>query len=87
MLLEGTFQIFFVILAAQIIWGIGYTFISGAQDAWLADEIGEEKLTPTYLRASQLAQVATLAGIVINVSLASIQLNLPFLLAELDILV
>ncbi len=80
LLLEGTFQLFFTILAAQIIWGIGYTFISGAQDAWLADEIGEENLTPTYLRASQLAQLATLAGIVINVSLASIQLNLPFFL-------
>ena len=81
MLLEGTFQIFFIILTAQIVWGIGYTFISGAQDAWLADEIGEEKLTPTYLRASQLAQIATLAGIIVNVSLASIQLNLPFFLA------
>ena len=78
MILEGSFQIFFTILAAQIIWGVGYTFISGAQDAWLADEIGEERLTPTYLRASQLTQGAILLGIGINVALASIQLNLPF---------
>ncbi|MDX1413433.1 MAG: MFS transporter [Candidatus Promineifilaceae bacterium] len=81
MLLEGALQIFITIMAAQIIWGIGYTFISGAQDAWLADEIGEERLTSTYLRGSQFAQLATLLGIVINVSLASIQLNLPFYLA------
>ncbi len=80
MLLEGSFQIFFTILAAQVTWGIGYTFISGAQDAWLADEIGEDRLTPTYLRASQFYQVAALAGIAVNITLASIQLNLPFYL-------
>ncbi len=81
MLTEGSFQLFFAILLAQAVWGIGYTFISGAQDAWLADEIGENHLTAAYLRASQISQVAALAGIGINVLLARIQLNLPFLLA------
>jgi DHA3 family tetracycline resistance protein-like MFS transporter len=81
MLLEGSLQLFVTILLAQVVWGIGYTFISGAQDAWLADEIGEERLTSTYLRGSQFAQVAALAGIIINVVLASIQLNLPFFFA------
>ncbi len=81
MLLEGSLQFFVTILLAQVIWGVGYTFISGAQDAWLADEIGEERLTSTYLRGSQFAQIAALAGIVVNVALASIQLNLPFFFA------
>jgi len=81
MLLEGSWQFFVTILLAQAVWGIGYTFISGAQDAWLADEIGEERLTSTYLRGSQFAQIAALAGIIMNVVLASIQLNLPFFFA------
>jgi DHA3 family tetracycline resistance protein-like MFS transporter len=81
MLLEGSWQYFITILLAQAVWGIGYTFISGAQDAWLADEIGEERLTTIYLRGSQFAQIAALAGIVINVALASIQLNFPFFFA------
>jgi len=81
MMLEGSLQFFISILLAQAIWGIGFTFISGAQDAWLADEIGEQRLTATYLRGSQFAQIATLAGIVVNVALASIQLNIPFLFA------
>src|SRR6476469_3485279 len=31
-----------VILLAQAIWGLGYTFTSGAQEAWLTDEVGVE---------------------------------------------
>ena len=58
MLLEGSFQLFATILLAQVLWGIGYTFISGAKDAWLADELGEERLTAVYLRGSQVAQIA-----------------------------
>ncbi len=77
MLLEGSRQQFITILLAQGLWGIGYTFISGAQDAWLADELGEKKLTDTYLRGAQISQVAALVGIIVNVALASIQLNLP----------
>jgi DHA3 family tetracycline resistance protein-like MFS transporter len=81
MLIEGSFQFFITIMLAQVVWGIGHTFISGAQDAWLADEIGEERLTSAYLRGSQLAQLTALTGIVVNVALASIQLYLPFLFA------
>lgn len=79
MLLEGSLQLFTTILFAQAVWGIGYTFISGAQDAWLADELGEEHLTNAYLRGTQVAQAAALAGIIVNVALASIQLNFPIL--------
>ncbi len=61
-LMEGLFPFFVPVLLAQVVWGIGYTFTSGAQDAWLADEIGESKLTQAYLRASQVGLVATLLG-------------------------
>ena len=36
--LEGAIPEFAAVLAAQAIWGIGYTFISGALEAWIADE-------------------------------------------------
>ncbi|MFN2118418.1 MAG: MFS transporter [Candidatus Promineifilaceae bacterium] len=78
MILEGTFPIFITILLAQIVWGAGDTFISGAEDAWLADEVGESRLTAVYLRGSQIAQIAVLAGIGANVLLANRQLNFPF---------
>ena len=49
-----------------------------AKGAWLADELGEERLTAIYLRGSQVAQIAILAGIGVNVLLANRQLNLPY---------
>lgn len=79
--LEGTLPLFATILLAQVLWGVGYTFISGAQDAWLADEIGEEQLTQAYLRASQMGRVGSLAGIVIGMSLGTVRLGLPMLIA------
>lgn len=78
--LEGALPIFATILLAQAIWGIGYTFTSGALDAWLADEIGENRLPQAYLRSSQLSRLASFIGIFVGTWLASLRLNLPFLI-------
>ena len=51
------------ILAANALWGFGYTFTSGATDAWLADEVGQERLAGVYLRGAQMGRIAALAGI------------------------
>ena len=45
------------VMAAWSVWGFGYTFTSGATDAWLADEIGVENVRPVYLRAAQVARL------------------------------
>jgi DHA3 family tetracycline resistance protein-like MFS transporter len=37
---EGALPTFAAVLAAQLIWGAGYTFVSGALQAWIADELG-----------------------------------------------
>src|SRR3989338_5885475 len=34
---EGLFPFFSAVLIAQVIWGIGFTFVSGAREAWIAD--------------------------------------------------
>src|SRR5512136_2735634 len=44
-ILEGSFPLFLTILLAQVLWGLGYTFTSGATEAWITDEIGEEAAT------------------------------------------
>lgn len=51
-LVEGLFPAFLPILLAQVIWGLGYTFTSGATQAWISDEIGEEKANALFLRAT-----------------------------------
>lgn len=78
-LLEGSIPTFTAILLSQVIWGIGATFISGAQDAWIADEVGEAAAGAVFLRGSQVTQLCTLIGIPLSVALASIRLNVPIL--------
>lgn len=76
-MVEGAFPTFGIILLAQVIWGVGATFTSGAEEAWLADELGEEGLSQVYLRGSQLAQIGTLFGMGVSVLLGQIALALP----------
>lgn len=59
-LIEGFFPAFLPILYAQVIWGLGYTFTSGAKQAWITDEIGEESANKLFLRTARLGTYAWL---------------------------
>jgi len=61
-LVEGFFPAFLPILLAQVIWGLGYTFTSGATQAWITDEVGEEDANKLFLRATQVGLFAALVG-------------------------
>lgn len=76
-ILMGVVPEFWVMLLSQVICGIGFTFLSGAQEAWIADEIGEDQAGPAFLRGSQAATVGTIVGIPIAIGLGSIDLALP----------
>jgi DHA3 family tetracycline resistance protein-like MFS transporter len=62
---------------SQVVWGVFATFTSGADVAWLTDEVGEERARHLYVRGEQASLVGSLAGIVLSVALASISLALP----------
>ncbi len=79
-IIEGVFQIFEVVLLVQVVIGLGFTFISGALDAWIADEIGEEHSGKAYMRGSQVGQITSLIGIPLGTALGTIALNLPIIL-------
>jgi DHA3 family tetracycline resistance protein-like MFS transporter len=68
------------ILVGYAVWGFGYTFTSGAMDAWLADEVGDERLTGVYLRGAQVGRAFVIGGTLASVGLALIDLRLPILL-------
>jgi MFS transporter, DHA3 family, tetracycline resistance protein len=61
-LVEGFFPSFLPILLAQVIWGLGYTFTSGATQAWITDEVGEDNANKLFLRATQVGLFAALIG-------------------------
>lgn len=85
-LLAGFIPTFAAILISQVIWGIGYTFTSGAYDAWMVDELGEERMGEAFIRSGQVARVVSLAAIPIATVLGSIHLALPILLGGVCIL-
>jgi DHA3 family tetracycline resistance protein-like MFS transporter len=86
--LEGVVPVFWVVLLAQVIWGLGYTFTSGATEAWLADELRDDAATArALLRGTQVGQLAALAGILAAVALASVDLSLPLLIGGIGYLV
>ncbi|GAC1509865.1 MAG: tetracycline efflux MFS transporter TetA(P) [Chloroflexota bacterium] len=85
-IVEGLIPTFEVVLAAEAARGIGEAFISGAESAWLAGEVGETQVGPLMIRGSQVAQIAGMAGTVTGVALASIRLNLPILVGGMVLL-
>lgn len=76
-LLEGTVPHFDAILIAQFLWGIGYTFTSGATQAWISDEIGERRAGGAFLHAAQIENLCNLAGIALGAGIGSIAITLP----------
>lgn len=59
------------------------TFVSGADVAWLTDEVGEDAARPLYVRSEQFFNGGALVGIAGSVALASIVLRLPILVCGL----
>jgi len=78
-LVEGLFPLFGIVLLAQVIWGLGWTFISGAHEAWITDEIGAENVGPVFLRSSQLGQIGNALGIPFFILLANINYQMPII--------
>ncbi|MBL4680460.1 MAG: MFS transporter [Pseudomonadales bacterium] len=81
-MLLGLFPTFEIILISQVIWGGGFTFISGASQAWISDEIGEEKANRSFIVASQYGKVGLLLGIIVCIPLASLDMRLPIIVGS-----
>jgi len=75
-----------VVLLAAAFTGFGWTFKSGAEDAWLADEVGLENVARSYQRGAQIARAGALAGIGAAVGLALVDLRLPIIAGGLVML-
>lgn len=78
-LVEGLFPLFLPILLAQILWGLGYTFTSGATEAWISDEIGEESANQLFLRATRVGLIASLLGMGAAVLIGGQNVAIPIL--------
>lgn len=78
----GAWPLFATILVGQVLWGIGFTFTSGATQAWISDETGNLDTGRIYVRGAQLGWLAGALGIVASVPLAAAWgLQAPLLVA------
>ena len=85
-IVEGALPYFAALLIAQVILGCGFTFISGAKSAWIADEIGLARAGDAFLRGAQAEQICGFAAIFCSVALASFSLQLAIICAGLMLL-
>lgn len=69
-LLEGSFPTFWAIAIGAALWGIGWTFISGAETAWIADELENKDLDDVFLKGARYSSLGSFIGIIISVLLA-----------------
>lgn len=78
--IEGAVPLFEAAIFSQVLWGIGYTFTSGADEAWIADELGGEGLEGIYLKGAQVGQIFSLTGIIVGTIIGSKAINLPMII-------
>jgi DHA3 family tetracycline resistance protein-like MFS transporter len=80
-LLQALVPDFRAILLAQLLWGAGWTFTSGALAAWLSDEIGEEKANRSFLKGAQFEQIGAVLGALSAMLLGSLRVTLPMVIS------
>ncbi len=85
-LVEGSLPLFEALLVAQVIMGLGYTFLSGATSAWIVDEIGPERAPNAFMRGSQVSQVVSFGSIFVSVAIASHSLQAAIIVGGIVLL-
>jgi MFS transporter, DHA3 family, tetracycline resistance protein len=76
-LIEALVPTFAMVLLAQVIWGIGFTFTSGADAAWITDEVGVDQAHIVFLRGTQVGQALSIVGTFCGAALSQISISLP----------
>lgn len=80
-ILEGSISSFVFVLVAQIVWGLGSTFISGSLEAWIAEEEKNKDLDEIYIKGAQAGQIGAFIGIVLSTVIANFSVRLPIIVS------
>jgi DHA3 family tetracycline resistance protein-like MFS transporter len=63
------------VIALWAAWGLAYTFTSGADAAWIADEVGVEKVGHVLLQASRIRYIGSVSGLLLQVAIGAYSLR------------
>lgn len=84
-LIEGSFPYFVAVLVSQVLWGIGYTFTSGAHQAWIADEIGEERASQAFVNGAKAGTLGNVIAIPVSMLIGYFfMINLPIIIGGIS---
>jgi DHA3 family tetracycline resistance protein-like MFS transporter len=64
-----------LIIALWAVWGLSYTFTSGAEEAWIADEVGVDRVGTVFLRAARYGQAGAVVGLLLQVAVGTLSLR------------
>jgi DHA3 family tetracycline resistance protein-like MFS transporter len=74
-MLVGVFSAPWAIIALWAFWGFSYTFTSGAEQAWITDEVGGENVARVFLKGSRIRYVGSVFGLVGQVAIGLFSLR------------
>ncbi|HEY7148406.1 MAG TPA: MFS transporter [Gaiellaceae bacterium] len=58
-----------LVIALWAAWGLAYTFTSGAEEAWIADEVGPDKVGRVFLKGSRIRYIGSVGGLFLQVAI------------------
>ena len=64
-----------LVIALWPFWGFAYTFTSGAEQAWITDEVGVENVGTIFLRAARFGQAGAVVGLIAQVAVGTVSLR------------
>jgi MFS transporter, DHA3 family, tetracycline resistance protein len=70
-LLVGVVSAPWAVIALWALWGFFYTFTSGAEQAWIADEVGAENVGTIFLRGARYGQAGAVVGLLLQVAVGT----------------
>src|SRR5207247_220178 len=60
------------VIALWALWGVSYTFTSGAYEAWITDEVGIERVPSVFLRGARLTYAGSFVGLLAFVGIGAV---------------
>lgn len=86
--MQAALPSFIFIAISQIFWGLGWTFISGAESAWIADETKKLKLDDVFMNGAKYMSICSFLGIVMSMILSLIlSIKITLLLSGLFLII
>lgn len=76
---QGAVPSLAAVLLGTVVGAVGGACVDGAEQAWIAGEVGDERAGPVFGRGAQVGQVSVVAGIGAGALLGSAGLRLPLL--------